>query len=171
MRDLVAHIIDRLDPDAEEERARKIFGLAPDVAPTEAQIEYAMKMAVTLDGDSIDAMIARNDLEKLKEYVVFSGNSNFEVGTHAVKSKASLHLNGRPIYLHGNVWEWTKDSWDGVTKLPGRKDPLGERGSIRVKRGGSWVIDAQYLRSSNRSGYGPGFRNNQVGFRLVRTRP
>ena len=41
VRDLVAHIIDRLDADAEEERARKIFGLAPDVAPTEAQLEAA----------------------------------------------------------------------------------------------------------------------------------
>ena len=31
----------RLDPDAEEERARKVFGLAPDVAPTGAQLEAA----------------------------------------------------------------------------------------------------------------------------------
>lgn len=139
--------------------------------PSEAQIEYAMKMAVTSDGDNIDAMIARNDIEKLKKYVVFSANSNLEIGTSAVASKLSLYLNGQPIYLYGNLLEWTNDSWNGTSKLPGGKDPLGKTGTERALRGGSWCSLAQHLLSGSREFYGPNLRFNFFGFRLVRTRP
>jgi formylglycine-generating enzyme required for sulfatase activity len=38
-----------------------------------------------------------------------------------------------------------------------------------VVRGGSWGHDARYLRSANRGGLGPDYRDTYVGFRLVRT--
>lgn len=137
--------------------------------PTEAQTEYVMKKATTEDGDTIDAMIARNDIEKLKKYVVFRENSDSTVGTHSANGKLPLYINGKPIFLHGNVWEWQRDAWDGQSSLPGGRDPLGNRGSYRVMRGGSWGNNAQYLRAGVRNGWGPSDRSNFVGFRLVRT--
>ncbi|MBI5630565.1 MAG: SUMF1/EgtB/PvdO family nonheme iron enzyme [Elusimicrobia bacterium] len=44
-------------------------------------------------------------------------------------------------------------------------------GSNRVIRGGSWSNDARNLRSANRNNDGPGDRWNNVGFRLVSSRP
>jgi formylglycine-generating enzyme required for sulfatase activity len=48
-------------------------------------------------------------------------------------------------------------------------NPQGpQSGSFRVLRGGCWSINARYLRSAYRSNYGPGDRNLNLGFRLVR---
>lgn len=81
-------------------------------------------------------------------------------------------IDGKPFYdLEGNVWEWNKDAWDGSSKLPGGKDPLGTAGSYRVVRGGSWGNNAQDLRSGFRYNYSPGNSLSNVGFRLVRTSP
>ena len=46
----------------------------------------------------------------------------------------------------------------------------GERGSNRVKRGGSWNNDARNVRVANRNNNDPGNRNNNLGFRLVSSR-
>jgi serine/threonine protein kinase/formylglycine-generating enzyme required for sulfatase activity len=55
--------------------------------------------------------------------------------------------------IHGNLNEWT-DDW--YTK-----------GSYRVNRGGCWGFVAAYCRSALRSWYTPGFRSNDLGFRVA----
>lgn len=49
-------------------------------------------------------------------------------------------------------------------------DPKQTKGSDRVIRGGSWVNDAQVLRSGYRNFGVPGLRYDDVGFRLLRTK-
>jgi type I restriction enzyme R subunit len=39
VRDLVAGILDRIDPDAEDQRARQIYGLAPQAEPSDEQVQ------------------------------------------------------------------------------------------------------------------------------------
>jgi formylglycine-generating enzyme required for sulfatase activity len=136
---------------------------------TEAQIEYVMKKAKTEDGDTIDEMLRRNDLEKLKQYAVFSDNSGGS--TQPVGSKKPLFIDGKPIHdLTGNVWVWVKD-WH-QSQLSGGADPQGPNsGSYRVLRGNDWGHDAQILRSANRSYDGPGNRSCGTGLRLARTAP
>ncbi len=67
--------------------------------------------------------------------------------------------------MAGNVWEWCSDWYgdDGTFA-----DLLGpETGSLRVLRGGSWLISAERCRSADRSSYPPGDRGDDIGFRLV----
>ncbi len=136
---------------------------------TEAQIEYVMKKAKTEDGDTIDEMLKRNDIEKLKQYTVFYDNSGNT--TRPVGQKKPLFVDGKPIFdLNGNVWVWVKDLYQ--SQLSGGTDPQGPNtGSRRVIRGGSWGNDARVLRSAGRNSGSPGGRGDDVGLRLVRTSP
>jgi hypothetical protein len=43
LRELVAGILDRLDPDAEDARARQLAGLPAGAEPTEAQVQAAQR--------------------------------------------------------------------------------------------------------------------------------
>jgi formylglycine-generating enzyme required for sulfatase activity len=78
--------------------------------------------------------------------------------------------------MHGNVWEWCEDKCDVKdrkivtdTYRDGVVDPVCETGSLRVIRGGGWDRDAGNCRAAYRSSGAPGYRNNLIGFRLVRT--
>jgi formylglycine-generating enzyme required for sulfatase activity len=47
--------------------------------------------------------------------------------------------------------------------------PVEEKeGSLRVFRGGSWLIDAWYARVSSRDYFDPSYRGDGIGFRLTR---
>lgn len=81
----------------------------------------------------------------------------------------SYAANAWGLYdMHGNVWEWCQDAWDGTTKLSGGTDPTGANGSNRVYRGGSWINKgSRYCRSANRSGDAPGLSYDSLGFRVA----
>lgn len=125
--------------------------------PTEAQWEYACRAGTTTKyywGDSM------ND-----DYAWYEDNSINS--THTVGGKAP---NAWGIYeVNGNVWEWCLD-WYGA--LAYGTDPKGSSsGSNRVRRGGSWLCDADICASSYRSNVTPSYVYDGSGFRLVRTLP
>ncbi len=113
-------------------------------------------------------------------------NQNGKVWANCIGCASKLDLNqtvqvgsfkSNPFDLYdtsGNVSEWVRDcfidSYEGApedgTPLETAEDSVC---SDRVLRGGSWDHDPQYLRSAKRYGYGPGSRNNDIGFRLART--
>ena len=128
------------------------------VLPTEAQWEYACRAG------SKTRYCFGDDEKQLGEYAWYGANSGDK--THPVGEKKP---NAWGLYdMHGNVWEWCQDWYDGgyYAKSP-TDDPTGPAtGSDRVDRGGSWFNPAWGCRSAGRNGYGPGFRDYFLGLRV-----
>ena len=85
---------------------------------------------------------------------------------------ASFAANAFGLYdMHGNVWEWTQDCWNGSYKgAPSNNTAwLSGECSRRVLRGGSWYNGPDYLRSANRDKSSVGVRGSNDGFRLAKT--
>ena len=125
--------------------------------PTEAEWEYACRAGTSTRyscGDELDPACAW-----------FDANSRRK--THPVGEKLP---NPWGLYdMHGNVWEWCSDRYDGnyYGSSPSA-DPKGpSSGSIRVYRGGSWIINAGRCRSADRGRNWPDYRSLYVGFRVA----
>ena len=73
--------------------------------------------------------------------------------------------------VHGNVWEWVEDCWNGSYAGAPTDGSAWESGNCsgRVLRGGSWGSGPWNLRSAYRYLSTTGVRNNGVGFRIART--
>jgi formylglycine-generating enzyme required for sulfatase activity len=133
--------------------------------PTEAQWEYACRAGTQT------AFGFGGDASRLSEYawwggIFGDGNAKTEQYAHEVGLKKA---NAWGLHdVHGNVWEWCRDWKDD--KLPGGVDPeQTKQASSRVFRGGSWFYHAVFCRSAVRYFDVPGFRNYNLGFRVVRS--
>ena len=85
---------------------------------------------------------------------------------------ASFAANAFGLYdMHGNLWEWTQDCWNGSYKgAPSDGTAwLSGKCSRRVLRGGSWGLNPDLLRSAYRGGNTAGSRYYSYGFRVSRT--
>jgi formylglycine-generating enzyme required for sulfatase activity len=129
--------------------------------PTEAEWEYACGAGTTTD------YYNGNGAERLDEVGWFDQNSNSE--THPVGQKKP---NAWGLHdMHGNVWEWCQDLYDGKTYTTrgsgATANPVNfSLGVSRVLRGGSWTYVAEYCRSASRSWDAPVARDYGTGFRV-----
>jgi formylglycine-generating enzyme required for sulfatase activity len=74
--------------------------------------------------------------------------------------------------MHGNVWEWTEDSWhDTLDGAPVDGSAWTDSGdpTVRVIRGGSWASIPADARSATRFSFLETGRRNDIGFRVVMT--
>lgn len=123
--------------------------------PTEAQIEVAYR------GGTLTAHVSGGDERDLAKYVWYSANARGQ--THPVRS-TQKNLMG----VHrSSVWEWTKDRFSEAYEGSTGKDPSGTH---RVFRGCGWRSVAAYCRSAFRYPIRHDFRDDDLGFRLVRMR-
>ena len=134
--------------------------------PTEAEWEYAARGGQTgiTDNSWNNAYSGSNTLDDVAWCKDNSDRKPHEVG----KKQA----NALGLYdMSGNVWEWCWDRYRSSSGYPsGIEDPAGpETGSPRVKRGGSRSFNAYYCTVSYRNIGSPFIRNNDYGFRLVRS--
>ena len=127
--------------------------------PTEAQWEYAAR------GGKHSKNYTFSGSDYLGEVAWCYGNSND--GTREVGTKDKNELG---IYdMSGNVYEWCYDWYsDSYYSNSPSDNPKGPgSGSRRVLRGGSWNLNEQHCRVSNRINYPPVNRNYISGFRLA----
>jgi formylglycine-generating enzyme required for sulfatase activity len=123
--------------------------------PSEAEWEYACRAGTIGD--------FAGDANEMGWYL-----DNSEKGTHPVGQKKP---NAFGLYdMHGNVWEWCQDTYhqnykgapsDGSAWVDG-----GEPNS-RVLRGGSWLYEADLMRSAYRYGFVQEHRSYSLGMRVV----
>ena len=74
--------------------------------------------------------------------------------------------------IHGNVWEWVEDCWNGNYNGAPNDGSAWLTGtcSLRMRRGGSWRASPRGLRSSDRFWSDRSGRNANLGFRVARDR-
>jgi formylglycine-generating enzyme required for sulfatase activity len=119
--------------------------------PTEAQWDYASRA-----GEAGTA-------EHLAAGAWHEGNSGDR--THPVGARAA---NAWGLHdLHGNVGEWCLDYYRARLNGGAQTDPTGpERGTTRVRRGGSYKLKAQYFPALRGTG-APELREFTLGFRVA----
>jgi sulfatase modifying factor 1 len=136
--------------------------------PTEAEWEYACRASAAKDKalPPSTPYCFGDDTGMLSDYAWFklnSGGKTFPAG----KKKP----NAWGLYdMHGNVWEWCHDWYDGSYLEIEVKDPKGSDASadnLKVLRGGSFVSDASELSSSNRYSIDYKMAKKNIGFRIV----
>jgi formylglycine-generating enzyme required for sulfatase activity len=136
--------------------------------PTEAEWEYACragKEAPFHYGPTLSSTQAN-----------FNGNNPYVKGKKGpylerTTKVGSFKPNAWGLYdMHGNVYEWTADWYNKDYYRDSLKvDPKGpaEKGSIHVRRGGSWRSDAEDCRCAFRKGNYPDDLGHDSGFRVV----
>ncbi|CAG7856145.1 hypothetical protein MCAMS1_00531 [biofilm metagenome] len=129
--------------------------------PTEAEWEYAARAESDDDysfGDSEGALPAYG----------WFGNLGYKGASHEVAQKKPN--NWGLFDVHGNVWEWVQDWYDGTyySNSPEHNPTGPDSGKYKVYRGGSFIGQPVNLRSAVRFSAMPTSRTHDVGFRLVR---
>lgn len=144
--------------------------------PTEVEWEHACRAGTTTRyffGDGED---------RLPEFAWYRGNSGNRAAPVGRKRPNPWDLYD----MHGNVWEWTWDEYNGLDK--GALDDLGHGTHVvekanadgskpvparrpaygtRVVRGGSYINEPRRLRSASRSGYHAMAGSKIISFRCA----
>jgi formylglycine-generating enzyme len=121
--------------------------------PTEAQWEYACRAGTKTAFSFGDGLVSRQ--------------ANISGGPGETTDVGKYPANAWGFHdMHGNVFEWCAD-WHGDYPAGAARDPVGPAdGSIRVFRGGSWLLTADYARSAIRRRLVPAYGDYSLGFRL-----
>jgi formylglycine-generating enzyme required for sulfatase activity len=147
--------------------------------PTEAEWEYAARAGTVTahywGETSSQACVYANVMDS-------SGKSQFEGvplevhnctdGYAYTSPVASFTENAFGLYdMIGNVWEWVEDCWnDNYSGAPTDGAAwMGGSCSERVQRGNSWQHKISSTRTAYRLRNPAAMRDDDVGFRLVRT--
>ena len=118
--------------------------------PREAEWEYACRGAATTQ-----ALCGWNFYLRAPANTLSAQQANFSDSALGRTCKVGLYeANSLGIFdMHGNVWEWCEDAYDG---------------SSRVVRGGSWDDAAEDCRAAYRDRDAPTYTNDNLGLRLAR---
>lgn len=128
--------------------------------PSESQWEYAARggtKTIYPFGDTIDI-----------SYAVFSERKT--LSSPLPKTDRTINRNKFRLYhIVGNVREWVADTWVGnYNGAPGDGSPrLDGDKSMRIARGGSYLDNAEALRSAARKSLPANTTDSYTGFRVI----
>ncbi len=143
--------------------------------PSEAQWEYACRAGspnMSYDGN-FEPDPKKKETALIDQIAWYQGNSHEGFPkSYSEDWKAGPQIVGRKRPnkwgLHdmiGNTWEWCAD-WHAPYDTVTVQDPKGPRaGSMRVRRGGSWISKLGQCRAAYRGRSPEGFRFSDLGFR------
>ena len=120
--------------------------------PTEAEWEYAARAGTDY---------AYSGGNNPKDFAWYKENSYGSHNPVCTKKENSFGL----CDMSGNVFEWV---WDGIHSYP-NKTAYYSNGNTRVFRGGCYFFSTYDLRNAIRGSNPTSFRDQRLGFRLVRT--
>ncbi|NOY27276.1 MAG: formylglycine-generating enzyme family protein [Oligoflexia bacterium] len=144
--------------------------------PTEAEWEYSARAGTTTafssggnitpgDESNCDGKVALDNGTILDDIALYCGN-----GSGHAQDVGLLSPNDWGLYdVHGNVWEWCDDGWDG-SDYGGATDPWEtSTDGYHVLRSGSWNYGPAPLRSAYRGRHAANDHERDLGFRLARS--
>jgi formylglycine-generating enzyme required for sulfatase activity len=145
---------------------RDYLGLRGYRLPTEAEWEYACR-AGAVTSRSYGETVAL-----LPEYGWYEKNAGERTRPVGVKKPNDLGF----FDMHGNVHTWCQESYRSYPeakhggRVEDKEDILNiSPSTLRVLRGGSFYVQAVYVRSASRYRNVPTYRSYAVGFRPART--
>jgi formylglycine-generating enzyme required for sulfatase activity len=134
--------------------------------PTEAEWEYACRAGATT------SRYYGNSTDLLDKYTWWRANSR----EHAWSCGGLLPNDLGLFDMLGNVFEWCQDRADTFRKGDKglHRDLIDLRLAVyeripRLIRGGAFTGQTAFVRSAQRNGLSPSFRNSDLGFRPART--
>ena len=129
--------------------------------PSESEWEYACRA-----GGPHDSNCGSGNLSDLAWYSDNSADTTHDIGGKAPNAWGLHDMNG-------NVWEWTQDCYHGSYQgAPTDGSAWGPPDcDDKVTKGGGWNRAASRQRAAYRGGDGSTHRDDNIGFRLVRTVP
>jgi formylglycine-generating enzyme required for sulfatase activity len=127
--------------------------------PTEAEWEYACRGAATSEKEcSYNFYFDKPTNDLSSDQANFKGNAPFGKAPKGKYLERTTRVGAYPpnklglCDMHGNVWQWCADPWEGG----------------RVMRGGCWSLDGSYCRAAAREGSYLTSQNYFIGLRLAR---
>ncbi len=142
--------------------------------PSEAEWEYAATGPThrKYPWGGTPAPTCANNTAVFNEAGTTAGYGCSSGGTLAVGSKTAGVSWSGALDMSGNVWEWVEDWYhSNYTGAPTDGSAWVDTGDGRVIRGGSFLIVASFLRSSNRYTGTPDYRYAYFGARCLRPIP
>jgi formylglycine-generating enzyme required for sulfatase activity len=132
--------------------------------PTEAEWEYCCRAGTTTEFHYGPTLLCG------QANFYFSDHTSSSCGSNGTVAAGSYVPNVWGLFdMHGDVWEWCLDGWDGAANYPPSPvvDPYVQSGPYRVCRGGGWGSNSYACRSAHRNRDVPGSQTNYIGFRVV----
>ncbi len=132
--------------------------------PSETEWEYACRAGTTTP---YNTGAGEKNLSEAAWYGNITAGNSHNI-PHPV---ATRKPNAWGLYdMHGSLWEWCNDRYRETYNAPvPRSDAEGPHNTpTRVIRGGSWINNPEFCRSSTRDFYTPGLHYLDIGFRVAR---